>query len=83
MQAFRSAVHGALGTVDDSKTQTPLKFKVEGDTGKKVSYDNCIINFQRLRAEFYQPSDSLVLHLNWLGFCYAHIVLKILFLMGL
>ncbi|RMX38064.1 hypothetical protein pdam_00003098 [Pocillopora damicornis] len=32
LQAFRSAVHGALGTVDDSKTQTPLKFKVEGDT---------------------------------------------------
>ena len=45
LQAFRSAVHGALGTVDDSKTQTPLKFKVEGDTGKKVSYDNCVINF--------------------------------------
>ena len=24
-----------------------------------------------------------MLHLNWLGFCYAHIALKILFLMGL
>ncbi|PFX32867.1 Nucleolar complex protein 2-like [Stylophora pistillata] len=32
LQAFRSAVQGALGTVDDNKIQTPLKFKVEGDT---------------------------------------------------